>query len=248
MELCATCGGIYHLAGWCANCGAAWPDAGGRPRVGELVTEVTGADPVTDPLPELDLAVLEEARQGVRALLRLAGQDPTAGSLVDTPDRVVRAFLEMTSGYEEDPAEVLSRRFGREDDGGGYDGPVVLSGVRFTSLCEHHLLPFWGWVTVAYLPGDSVVGLSKLARLVACRARRLQLQERLTAQVARDLMENLGAQGAAVVVRATHGCMACRGASQPDARLVTSEMLGKFRDDAALRSELLELSRALGDV
>lgn len=176
------------------------------------------------------------ALAAVVELLYHIGEDPGREGLLDTPARVARALREMTSGYEEDPAEILGTTFDV-----ACDELVVLRGIRFTSLCEHHMLPFTGTATVGYLPGARVVGLSKLARLVLCFARRLQVQERLTRQVARAIMEHLDAAGAGVVVRAHHHCMGCRGVKQPDAEMVTSAMLGAFRDDPAARAELLAL-------
>lgn len=158
--------------------------------------------------------------------LEMVGEDPQREGLLDTPRRVLKALKEQTVGYTGDPASVLGTQFDAE----GYDQIVLLRGIRFSSLCEHHLLPFTGTATVGYLPGPRVVGLSKLARLVELYARRLQLQERLTQQVAVALMEHVAAQGAGVVLRAHHACMGCRGVGQPDAVMVTSTMLGTFRD------------------
>ncbi|HMV51704.1 MAG TPA: GTP cyclohydrolase I FolE [Blastocatellia bacterium] len=150
--------------------------------------------------------------------------------------RVVRAFVEMTRGYQDDPAWILSTTFDERSD-----EIVAVKGIRFTSLCEHHLLPFIGTADVGYLPGARIVGLSKLARLVECFARRLQVQERMTRQIAEAIEQHLGAQGVGVVVRAHHCCMGCRGVRQQDAQMVTSSMLGVFRDRAEVRSEFLKL-------
>jgi GTP cyclohydrolase I len=169
-------------------------------------------------------------------LLEWIGEDPSRDGLVATPRRVIDAWVEMTSGYHEDPAELLSVRFEA-----AHDEIVVLNGIRFSSLCEHHILPFTGTASVAYLPGEKIVGLSKLARLVSCYARRLQVQERLTDQIASALMEHAGAAAAAVVIRASHHCMGCRGVRQPDAVMVTSSMLGLFRDTPEARAEVLRL-------
>lgn len=230
---CVECCGRIGDDGNCVNCGSPGP-AVERPKV-------EPAAPSDDP-PEIDQQMLAEAMQGIGALLALLPESALAGT-EETPGRVVRAFLEMTLGYGETPEEILSKSFPRAVDAGGYDGPVIQRGVRFTSLCEHHLLPFSGVVCVGYLPDEKVVGISKLARLVECRARRLQLQERLTAEIAGDVMRILGARGAACVIVAGHGCMRCRGVLQPDAELVTSEMLGLFRSDAALRAEFMALAR-----
>lgn len=157
-------------------------------------------------------------------------------SVTGTPGRFTRAFREMTSGYRTDPAKVLNATFSVE-----YDEIVLLRNIDFKSLCEHHLLPFVGVAHVAYLPGSSVVGISKLARLVECYARRLQIQERLTTQVAHCLMDVLKCRGAVCIMEASHCCMACRGVNQQRAELVTSCVLGEFRKDDALRAELFGL-------
>lgn len=177
-----------------------------------------------------------EAEEAVATLLRMIGEDPERNGLVDTPRRVVRALREVTVGYDEDPAEILSRTFEESSD-----ELIVLRGIEFHSTCEHHLLPFYGVASVGYLPGR-VVGISKLARLVHCFARRLQIQERLTRQVAEAVSEHLLARGTAVVVRAHHLCMGCRGVKLPGTELVTSAMLGSLREDAATREEFLRLS------
>ncbi len=177
------------------------------------------------------------AEEAVSTLLQLIGEDPQRNGLRETPSRVCKALLEMTAGYKEKPEEILGKVF--EDS---YDEIVILKGISFTSLCEHHLLPFIGTADVGYLPGK-VVGLSKLARLVDCFARRLQLQERMTRQIAEALIEHLSAKGAAVVIRAVHSCMACRGVKKSGAEMITSAMLGVFRDEAKARSEFLELCR-----
>jgi GTP cyclohydrolase I len=179
----------------------------------------------------------QEAEDAVRTLLSSLGERVEREGLKDTPARVVRALREMTSGYEVDPREVLSRTFAEE-----CDEVVVVRDIAFTSLCEHHVLPFTGTADVGYLPGK-VVGLSKIARLVDCFARRLQIQERLTRQIAVALMEHLGARGAGVILRAHHACMGCRGVLKPRTEMVTSCMLGVFRDDRGARQELLALCR-----
>lgn len=178
----------------------------------------------------------QRALEAVRTILRWVGEDPERSGIKDTPARVLRALAEMTSGSGTDPAAVLGTCF--EDS---YDEVVVLKGVPFTSLCEHHMLPFSGTVDVGYLPNQKVVGLSKLARLVDCYSQRLQLQERLTRQVAEALVTHLEVRGAGVVVRAAHSCMSCRGVRKPGATMVTSTMLGVFREDGRARAELLSL-------
>lgn len=202
-------------------------------------SELGAPPPPAEPPPEaIDYHELSRsARSGVKAMIRLAGQDPDSPDLVDTPGRVVRAFAEMTSGYELSPEEILSTTFD-----GKYDQMIVLRGITFSSLCEHHLLPFTGSAAVGYIPGDSgvVVGLSKLARLVEAFSRRLQIQERLTAQVVDALDKHLQPKGAGCVVRASHQCMACRGVRKLGAEMVTSALSGVFRSEA-VRAEFLSL-------
>jgi len=186
----------------------------------------------------VDLVSERAARDAVVDLLRFIGEDPARDGLADTPDRVIRAWREMTAGYDQDPAEILGRTFDEPSD-----ELIVLSGVAFHSVCEHHLLPFQGTACVGYLPGK-VVGISKLARLVDCFARRLQIQERVTRQIAEAIMLHLDARGAAVIVRAHHLCMGCRGVRQPGADMITSSMAGSLRTDATTRSEFLRLCKA----
>ena len=176
----------------------------------------------------------EQAAQAVTTLLHYLGEDPTRNGLLNTPGRVARALKEMTQGYEQDPKEILKTTFEVT-----FDEMVVLKGVRFQSLCEHHLLPFTGVAHVGYIPGVRVVGLSKMARLVQCFAKRLQVQERLANQVAQALMEHLDAKGVGVVIEAKHSCMAHRGATQPDAEMITAVMLGVLRENSKARTEFL---------
>ncbi len=183
----------------------------------------------------LDRSVDADA-EAVRRLIRVTGDDPQRDGLLETPRRVVAALRDMSSGYRDDPAEILATTFQVS-----HDELVVLRGIRFSSLCEHHLLPFMGTAAVGYLPGGRVIGLSKLARLVHCFARRLQVQERMTEQIASALMEHADALGAGVVVRGHHCCMGCRGVRQPDSEMVTSCMLGVMRDRPAARAELLAM-------
>jgi GTP cyclohydrolase IA len=173
--------------------------------------------------------------QAVRVLLKQIGEDPNRDGLRDTPARVVCALREMTVGYDQDPAKILSRTFSEN-----HDEMIILRGITFHSLCEHHLLTFTGSVAVAYIPGK-VVGVSKLARLVECYARRLQIQERMTQQIAQAVQEHLGAVGVGVVVKAHHLCMGCRGVRQPEAEMITSCMLGALREQPETRAELLSL-------
>lgn len=188
--------------------------------------------------PILDFRNDEAAEEAVATLLRYIGEDPSREGLADTPARVAKAWLEMTAGYREDPAEILSRTFEESSD-----ELIILSGISFYSTCEHHLLPFYGTACVGYLPGK-VVGISKLARLVNCFAQRLQIQERMTRQIADAIEANLDARGVGVVVRAHHLCMGCRGVRQQDTDMITSAMLGKLRTDATSRSEFLRLCKA----
>ncbi len=181
-------------------------------------------------------ADFESAEQAIRFFLKMLGEDVEREGLLNTPARVVRAFVEMTSGYGQKPEEILTTTFDEP-----CDEIVLVTGVRFTSLCEHHLLPFVGKADVGYLPGKKVVGLSKLPRLVECFARRLQVQERMTRQIAEAIDHHLSPLGVAVIVRASHSCMGCRGVRQQDAQMVTSAMLGAFRSENSTRSEFLQL-------
>ncbi len=181
-----------------------------------------------------------EAQNAIRTLLTFMGEDPTRDGLLDTPHRVVRAWEEMTVGYQQSPEEILDRDF----DAGDYDEVIALPFCEFWSTCEHHLLPFYGYAHIAYLPAAKkprVVGLSKMARLVDCFARRLQIQEKMTIQIADAMQERLKPRGVAVVVQAQHLCMACRGVQKHKSVMVTSAMRGMFRKDAATRSEFFRL-------
>ncbi len=174
-------------------------------------------------------------------LLDFVGEDPHREGLAATPSRVLRSLTELTAGYADDPASILSTVFTEQ-----HDQMVVVDGVEFTSLCEHHLLPFVGTAVVGYVPRGKVVGLSKLARLVECYARRLQVQERMTEQIAVALMEHLAPEGAGVVVRAHHSCMGCRGVRKPSARMTTSALYGIMRYSAETRAEFLAFAHASG--
>jgi GTP cyclohydrolase I len=187
------------------------------------------------------LASHVDAQGAVRALLAHVGEDADRPGLVDTPRRVLDAYSEMTAGYAIDPAALLARTFEQEGQS-CYSGIVALRDVPFTSLCEHHLMPFTGYASVAYIcpPDAPLVGLSKLARLVDCYALRLQVQERMTAQIVDALVEHLEPDGAACVVRAEHSCLALRGARKA-APMVTSELRGAFFHDAKAREELMAL-------
>jgi GTP cyclohydrolase IA len=184
------------------------------------------------------VAVPTDVQDAVRTLIRWAGDDPDREGLLDTPKRVARAWREYAKGYAEDPARHLSRTF---EEVGGYDEIVLLRDIPFQSHCEHHLAPIIGKAAIAYLPSDRVVGISKLARVLHGFARRLQVQERLTAQVADTIWEHLKPQGVAVVIEATHACMTARGVSTPDVMMTTSRMMGVFREDERSRREVLAL-------
>ncbi len=189
-----------------------------------------------------------EAERAVRTLIEWAGDDPDREGVKGTPARVANAFEEYFSGYGVDPVELLQRTFEETD---GYDEMVVLRDIRFESHCEHHLAPIIGKAHVAYLPQKRVVGISKLARLVEVYARRLQIQEKMTAQIANTLNEVLEPKGVAVVIEAAHQCMTTRGVHKPGVAMVTSRMLGAFRTDPSTRREFLAIignpaSSALG--
>jgi GTP cyclohydrolase I len=180
----------------------------------------------------------EQAEDAIRTLLRWAGDDPDREGLQDTPSRVVRSYEEFFKGYEADPVEILERTFEETD---GYDEMVLLRDIRFESHCEHHMAPIIGKAHVAYLPGRRVVGISKLARLVEAYAKRLQIQEKMTAQIANAIRNVLQPSGVAVVIEASHQCMTTRGIHKPGALMVTSRMLGAFRDNPATRREFLAM-------
>ena len=181
---------------------------------------------------------VEEAQAAVRTLLQWAGDDPDREGLVDTPARVVRSYRELFAGYETDPRDYLERTF---EEVGGYDQLVVLKDIRFVSFCEHHMLPVVGKAHVAYLPTDRVVGISKLARVVNGYGRRLQIQEKMTAEIAQAIEDVLKPKGVGVVLEASHSCMTLRGVNTPGASLVTSSLLGVVRDDPRTRQEFLRL-------
>jgi GTP cyclohydrolase I len=179
-----------------------------------------------------------EVEAAVRTIIRWSGDDPDRQGLAETPARVVRALEEFFAGYKEDPAAVLQKSFDEID---GYDEMVVLRDVAFESHCEHHMAPILGRAWVAYVPSGRVVGISKLARVVQAFARRLQIQEKLTAQIANTINAELKPHGVGVVIKAVHHCMTTRGVHKPDTSLVTSRMLGCFRDDAELRRQFLAM-------
>ncbi len=185
-----------------------------------------------------DMPVPPDVEQAIRTLIKWAGDDPSREGLRDTPRRVARAWKEYCQGYAEEPQNHLSRTF-REV--GGYDEIVLLKDIPFQSHCEHHMAPIIGTASIAYLPNNRVVGISKLARVLHGFARRLQVQERLTAEVADAIWEHLHPQGVAVVIEASHACMTARGVRTPGVAMTTSRMMGVFREDERSRAEVLKL-------
>lgn len=179
-----------------------------------------------------------EAEEAVRTLLRWTGEDPSRDGLVETPERVVSAYEEYSAGYQHDPEAILEKTFEETE---GYDEMIVLRGIRFESHCEHHLAPIIGRAWVGYIPEGHVVGISKLARVVEIYAKRLQIQEKMTAQIANVIEKVLKPQGVAVVLKAEHHCMTTRGIHKPGTDMVTSRMLGVFRDNAITRQEFLSM-------
>ena len=187
---------------------------------------------------ELSVPTREEAEDAVRTLLRWAGDDPTRDGLIETPKRVAKAFQDYFRGYNDDPEAILQKTFEETE---GYDEMIVLRGIRFESHCEHHLAPIVGRAWVGYIPNGRVVGISKLARVVDAFAKRLQIQEKMTSQIANIIDEVLKPQGVAVVIKAEHHCMTTRGVHKPGTDMVTSRMLGIFRDNALTRQEFLSV-------
>ena len=180
----------------------------------------------------------EDAEAAVRVLLQWAGDNPDREGLVDTPDRVVRAYEEFFAGYKEDPKEILKRTFSETE---GYDEMVTLTNIEFESHCEHHMVPIIGRAHIAYIPEKRVIGISKLARIVDAYAKRLQIQEKMTAQIAGAIEEVLEPKGVAVVVEAQHQCMTTRGVHKRDVVMKTSQMTGLFKSDKRTRAEFLQL-------
>src|SRR3954465_751058 len=202
------------------------PFENGEPEEGDLVEGTPASE------------VPKDVKEAVRAIIRWTGDDPDREGLLDTPRRVACAWKEYARGYSEDPAIHLSRTF---EEVGGYDEIVILRDIPFQSHCEHHLAPIIGKASIAYLPRDRVVGISKLARVLHGFSRRLQVQERLTAQVADAIWEQLQPKGVGVVIEATHACMTARGVSTPGVMMTTSRMMGTFREDERSRREALAL-------
>ena len=180
----------------------------------------------------------EEAKEAVKTLIKWAGDDPTREGLLETPNRVTRSYQDFFSGYDEDPREILSKKF-REVE--GYDEMIVLKDIRLESHCEHHMVPFIGKAHVGYLPKNKIVGLSKLARVVELFSKRLQIQEKLTAQIANTIDEILKPKGVGVIIEASHLCIATRGVHKETSRMVTSRMLGLFRDNSDTRREFMNI-------
>jgi GTP cyclohydrolase I len=180
----------------------------------------------------------EQAEEAVRTLLMWAGEDPDREGLLDTPKRVAEAYKDWFSGYEEDPVQYLRRTFEEVE---GYDEMIVLRDIQFESHCEHHMAPIIGKAHVGYLPNNKVVGISKLARVVDTFARRFQVQEKMTAQIARCIQDVLKPKGCAVIISASHQCMTTRGVHKSGVSMVTSQMLGTFRKDARTRAEFLQI-------
>ena len=205
----------------------------------------SGSRPKASAAVEMDLAeqavarpTREQAEEAVRVLLRWAGDDPDREGLRDTPGRVTRSYEEFFAGYRLDPREILARTFSEVD---GYDEMVVLKDIRFESYCEHHMVPIVGRAHIAYLPKHRVVGISKLARLVDAFAKRLQIQEKMTVQIADALSEVLQPRGVGVILEAAHQCITTRGVHKPGVAMVTSRMVGSFRTDPSTRREFLAI-------
>ena len=185
-----------------------------------------------------DSPLQEEAMNAVKTLILWAGDDPEREGLLDTPKRVVKAYKQFFSGYNDDPEEILSRTFEEVD---GYDDAVIVRDIRLESHCEHHMVPIIGVAHVGYIPSNRVVGISKLARLVDCYSKRLQTQETMTAQIANTIDKVLKPKGVAVVIDASHGCMSTRGIHKTESSTITSRMLGIFREDNKAREEFINL-------
>jgi GTP cyclohydrolase IA len=182
----------------------------------------------------------EEAEEAVRTLILWAGDDPDREGLIETPNRVVRSYNEFYAGYDQDPEQVLMKTF---EESGGYDEMVLIRDISIDSHCEHHMVPISGKAHVAYIPNNRVVGISKLARVVEIFSKRLQIQEKMTVDIATTIDRVLKPQGVAVVIEASHQCMTTRGIRKPGADTVTSQMLGSFRDDPSTRREFLAMIR-----
>jgi len=198
-----------------------------------ITSRLRGTKPTDSSKPSIN-----EVEEAVRTLIRWVGEDPNREWLLDTPNRVAPAYNEFFSGYDVDPHELLSATFSEID---GYQDIVVLRDIKFESHCEHHLVPIIGTAHVAYLPGSRVVGISKLARVVDAYSHRMQIQERLTAQIAETVDAVLNPRGVAVLLESSHHCMTTRGVHKDDASMVTSHMVGEFQTDRQLRAEFMRL-------
>ena len=194
--------------------------------------------PNVSPISQSTRPSRAEVEAAVRTIIRWTGDDPDRDGLIETPSRMARAYEEYFRGYDEDPEAILSKTFTETE---GYDEMIVLRGIRFESHCEHHLAPIIGRAWVAYIPNGRVVGISKLARVVEAYAKRLQIQEKMTAQIANTINDVLRPQGVGVVLKAEHFCMTARGIMKPGTDLVTSRMLGVFRDSAITRQEFMSI-------
>ncbi|MFY9757980.1 MAG: GTP cyclohydrolase I FolE [Pseudolabrys sp.] len=189
--------------------------------------------------PPSDRPDRAEVEAAIRTLIEWTGDDPDRDGLAETPSRVARAFEEFFAGYGQDPVEMLQKTFEEIE---GYDEMIALRGIRFESHCEHHMAPIIGQAWVAYVPNGRVVGISKLARVVEVYAKRLQIQEKMTAQIANTINDVLKPQGVGVIIKASHHCMTTRGVNKPESDLVTSRMLGCFRDNPLTRQEFLSMA------
>jgi len=203
-----------------------------------MSTKKSSLAPVTLPVSKDKRPTRAEAEAAVRTLLRWAGDDPDREGLRATPERVVRSYEEFFSGYALDPEEILARTF---EEIAGYDDMVILRGIRFESYCEHHMVPIIGTAHIGYLPSNRVVGISKLARVLEIFSKRLQIQEKMTAEIANTIDRVLKPQGVAVVIEGEHQCMTTRGVHRPGVNMVTSQMMGVFRDNEATRKEFLSI-------
>jgi len=204
-----------------------------------MTTNVHALERVKRPQTNPDRPDRAEVEKAFRTLIRWTGDNPDRDGLVETPARMARAFEEFFIGYSQDPTEILQKTFEEIE---GYDEMIALRGIRFESHCEHHMAPIIGQAWVAYVPSGRVVGISKLARIVEAYAKRLQIQEKMTAQIANTINDVLKPQGVGVIIKASHHCMSTRGIRKPESDLVTSRMLGCFRDNPLTRQEFLSMA------
>lgn len=204
-----------------------------------MSSNVHALERLRNPRTEAERPDRADVEAAFRTIIRWTGDDPGRDGLIETPARVTRAFEEFFVGYAQDPVEILQKTFEEIE---GYDEMIVLRGIRFESHCEHHMAPIIGQAWVAYVPSGRVVGISKLARVVEVYAKRLQIQEKMTAQIANTINDVLKPQGVGVIIKASHHCMTTRGVHKPDSDLVTSRMLGCFRDNPLTRQEFLGMA------